>query len=731
MTFGSSFSGIEAASVAWATLGWKAVWFSEIDPFCRALLADKYPDVPNYGDVLSLPDGIREGRVAAPDVFCGGSPCQAFSVAGKRESLNDDRGNLTLAFVEVADAIDQVRTARGEPPAIVFWENVPGVLSTADNAFGCFLAGLAGECVPLQPPGGGWSNAGAVFGPTRRIAWRILDAQYFGVPQRRRRVYVVASAREGFDPVSVLFESQGVRRNPSAGDETEQVAAPDAGTGVEVEGGAVAGDFDAIPIQNATRGKEQNGVGVGRESDPMYTLDQGSQHAVGVPVGEDAPTALVCSGNGYWKESDGVGGTVRAREFQDDSMVILEPAAPKEPVVEQPVVGALLTNTGPRGHDAGNFACNQAVDAGHLIPVREPVAEGEPLDCRGGVSPTLTAKMQGSSGWAPVNEDAHLVPVAFRKSKRAQSAEDDETWVPGEVANTLNGFDTGERDTHAIIQPVPPEPIAFVQNQREEVRIVPSEALPALGAEQGSHQTVRIAVPSPVYSVQLDPPIPLDLRNALRDGGQDPRRDTSGTGIGDAGDPAFAVTAHTQAVAVEPQPFTFQPRIGRNGRGQPDPVCPPLTSEGISGDAQPCVVISSVFDARGHTDGRNVPTLRAKGNINDQCPILLDRDASSGSNSPPLTTQSSHHHQAVYAVRRLLPLECERLQGFPDHFTAIQYRGKVASDGPRYKALGNSWAVPVPRWIGQRIQAEVEGKLPSLAPPPDAEPLDFLDLLMG
>jgi DNA (cytosine-5)-methyltransferase 1 len=211
--FGSVCSGIEAASVAWGPLGWKAAWLSEIEPFPSAVLAHHYPDTPNLGDMTALPERIRSGEVEAPDLFCGGTPCQAFSVAGLRNSLDDARGNLSLVFCEIANAIDEVRSVRGLDQSVIFWENVPGVLSTKDNAFGCFLGALAGEDEPIIPSGEKWTNAGCVYGPQRAVAWRVLDAQYFGVAQRRRRVFVVASARADFDPAAVLFEFDGVRRD--------------------------------------------------------------------------------------------------------------------------------------------------------------------------------------------------------------------------------------------------------------------------------------------------------------------------------------------------------------------------------------------------------------------------------------------------------------------------------------------------------------------------------------
>jgi DNA (cytosine-5)-methyltransferase 1 len=206
MKYLSVCSGIEAATVAWHSLGWEPLAFSEIEPFPRKVLEYHYPDVPLHGDftVLRNQDWIKDA-----DILVGGTPCQAFSVAGLRDSLDDDRGNLTLEFVRLADAIDDLRSTG----TIIVWENVPGVLSVKDNAFGCFLAALTGNDAPLIPTGGKWTNAGMVVGPKRSAAWRILDAQYFGVAQRRRRVFVVASSRDGFDPAEVLFEREGLRRD--------------------------------------------------------------------------------------------------------------------------------------------------------------------------------------------------------------------------------------------------------------------------------------------------------------------------------------------------------------------------------------------------------------------------------------------------------------------------------------------------------------------------------------
>ena len=210
MKYLSVCSGIEAASCAWHTIGWEPLAFSEIEAFPRAVLTHHYPSVPLYGDFTTLKD---EPWVVDADVLVGGTPCQAFSVAGLRNSLADERGNLSLEFVRLANAIDNLRLSAGITPTIVVWENVPGVLSVSDNAFGCFLSALAGDDTPYVPPRGKWTNAGVVAGPQRTVAWRILDAQYFGVAQRRRRLFVVASAGTGVDPAAVLFECEGLRRD--------------------------------------------------------------------------------------------------------------------------------------------------------------------------------------------------------------------------------------------------------------------------------------------------------------------------------------------------------------------------------------------------------------------------------------------------------------------------------------------------------------------------------------
>lgn len=185
MRYLSVCSGIEAASVAWESLGWTPVAFAEIERFPSQVLAHHFPGVPNLGDMTKFREwDIDRGAV---NLIVGGTPCQSFSVAGLRKGLEDPRGNLALAFIGM---VDHYR------PEWVIWENVPGVLSSSGGRdFGSFLGALA--------------SIGYGF------AYRVLDAQYFGVPQRRRRVFVVAhSSGDSRRAAEVLFEPESLRGNP-------------------------------------------------------------------------------------------------------------------------------------------------------------------------------------------------------------------------------------------------------------------------------------------------------------------------------------------------------------------------------------------------------------------------------------------------------------------------------------------------------------------------------------
>jgi len=265
--YGSVCSGIEAATVAWHPLGWEAAWYSEIEPFPCAVLKHHYPAVPNYGDMTKYEEWPDEPI----NLLVGGTPCQSFSVAGLRKGLADPRGNLMLTYGAIA---------RRYRPEWLVWENVPGVLSSnGGRDFGTFLGMLA--------------ELGYGF------AYRVLDAQYFGVAQRRRRVFVVANARSWQRAAAVLFESHSLQGHPAPSRETAKdvagtftARANSGGCGQDVDLAASGymqvahAQSIAYPMHGGMIGRqEQNGPsgsGFGEETDPSYTLTAGGQVRHGV-----------------------------------------------------------------------------------------------------------------------------------------------------------------------------------------------------------------------------------------------------------------------------------------------------------------------------------------------------------------------------------------------------------------------------------------------------------------
>lgn len=202
-TIGSLCSGIEAASVAWENLGYNFEWYSEIADFPNKVLKARFPETKNLGDMAEIPQQILNKNVNSPDLICGGTPCQAFSYTGFRVGLNDERGNLTLKFIDVINANDEIRLKDGKERTVVFWENVEGVLSDNTNAFGCLVSSLAGLENPFVKTK--WPKAGILRGPVRNVAWRVIDAKYYGLPQQRKRLYLLAGGKT-FSPERVLFE---------------------------------------------------------------------------------------------------------------------------------------------------------------------------------------------------------------------------------------------------------------------------------------------------------------------------------------------------------------------------------------------------------------------------------------------------------------------------------------------------------------------------------------------
>lgn len=281
MRYFSVCSGIEAASVAWHPLGWEAVAFSEIEKFPSAVLAKRWPGVPNLGDMTCIEGEKYRGAV---ELIIGGTPCQDFSIAGKRAGLSGERSGLALHFA---------RLVRDIQPRWIVWENVPGAFSTnGGQDFGAF--------------------AGALAELGYGLAWRVLDAQYWGVPQRRRRIFLVGYLGDVRPAGAVLFERESLRRHTPPRGEKGKITAQIPQHVFEATGWYGLDEWPAdkasclsasnqrldyesetfvpcypINTQIATRCEalgEGTGLGVGKDGDPAFTLQAAHSHAVCAPI---------------------------------------------------------------------------------------------------------------------------------------------------------------------------------------------------------------------------------------------------------------------------------------------------------------------------------------------------------------------------------------------------------------------------------------------------------------
>jgi len=430
MRYLSVCSGIEAATVAWHPLKWEALAFSEIEPFPRKVLSYHYPDVRLEGDftVLREQDWIKDA-----DILVGGTPCQAFSVAGLRNSLDDDRGNLTLEFVRLADAIDDLRRIG----TIIVWENVPGVLSVKDNAFGCFLGALVGNDEPLVPTGGKWTNAGMVVGPKRRAAWRILDAQYFGVAQRRRRVFVIASSRDDFDPAEVLFEREGLRRDTPPGREKGQNTAKCLTTGV---GQRYDPETETLPVvtnSNVSETLTSNTGGLTRPAGNANELDFCVAQPIPFGVGEN-PDLGHCLRSGASKA-----------DKHESTTYIAQPMVVHG--TQDPCVSDIAFAQGRNNGGENVFAIDYEFNAHSVDDPTGPLLKGSPsggghplpavmqsigTDCFNGSITGNIAATLGTSG-SSVNDSGPTVMQSMavrrltpRECERLQGFPDDYTSIP-------------------------------------------------------------------------------------------------------------------------------------------------------------------------------------------------------------------------------------------------------------------------------------------------------------
>lgn len=273
MKLGSLFDGSGGFPLAARNVGIEPTWASEIEPFCVAVTKMNFPEMKHLGSVTKI-DGAK---VEPVDVITFGSPCQDMSVAGKREGLRGERSGL---FFEAVRIVKEMRAAtNGKFPRYAVWENVLGSLSSNDGQdFGCVLNELlavVGQS-PVVGPNDGWRKNGAICGDAFSIAWRVLDAQYWGVPQRRKRIFVVCDFRSQSAP-EILFKAVDVSVLPEQGGENQNGATPD----VERSADETGERRIVFSIQGNSKRPGQHGKGI-TENGVCYTLNTVERHAVAV-----------------------------------------------------------------------------------------------------------------------------------------------------------------------------------------------------------------------------------------------------------------------------------------------------------------------------------------------------------------------------------------------------------------------------------------------------------------
>jgi len=339
MKYGSVCSGVEAATAAWHPLGWEPQWFSEIEKFPSAVLAHHYPDVPNLGDMTQFKEWPIDRSI---DLLVGGTPCQSFSVAGLRKGLDDPRGNLMLTYLAIA--------AQYQPKWLV-WENVPGVLSSQRGRdFGTFLGALG--------------QLGYGF------AYRVLDAQYFGVAQRRRRVFVVGYLGDWRRAAAVLFERESLSGHPAPSREAGQKAAPTVTQGAPFSRtGNQRVEAEAIVAQCLT-------TRTGSMYDPfMETLPIGWSEELNALT--DLQPTIQRGGAGGRHEGVMIPIAFGAQNSASQGDSVSTKVTPTLDKSKTPAVVGTLT----RASSAGGTVTQQDINAGHILHSTSAARRLTPIEC--------------------------------------------------------------------------------------------------------------------------------------------------------------------------------------------------------------------------------------------------------------------------------------------------------------------------------------------------------------
>ena len=637
LTLGSLFDGSGGFPLGGLLAGIKPLWASEIEPFPIRVTTKRLPSVKHLGDISTV-DG---SKIEPVDIITFGSPCTDMSVAGKRAGLD---GRQSCLFYQAIRIVKEMRCATdGKYPRFIVWENVPGAFSS--NKGEDFKAVLEAVCsvkdesisVP-GPPKGKWANAGTVVGDGFSLAWRVLDAQFWGVPQRRKRIYLVADFAGG-SAGKVLFESEGVSGYSAEGFRAWQGAAGGAAEGAGTAGGVCLND--------------QGGQRMDVTDDVTCTLRAEAHHPPCVleSAGFCTEHSAKARGIGYEEETSPTlrAGTVPAAValYENHS----QDTRYTGPLETAPTVNATY------GMGGNNQPFVVEPDTPKTLKIRSG-CEG------GGKGPII---QDDKSATLSCNND-QTVFVPFSKGYRAHYKGDAPTWKNGKVANTLNTFDVGEsrcnelvvqaygicsRDSNAMKSDNPHSGFYEAETSR---------TLDANGGNPGCNQG-GIAVVEPegmsaFHINQRDEVIDLQgksgalmatrnmqMQTFVLQGsmiGRDDKNGPQGSGINE--DVSFTLDATDRHAVAQPTYCTS--KNSHFTRAEKE-----LANTLVATDYKDPPVINDVQTASGkEVFGTLSASMGSKQWLGNQ-------EAFSG---------DYHIVEPEYIVRRLTPTECARLQGFPD-----------------------------------------------------------------
>ena len=662
MTLGSLFDGIGGFPLAGVRQGFTPIWASEIEPFPIEVTKLRFPQMLSVGDITLL----KGAGLAPVDVVCGGSPCQDLSVAnGRRLGLQGKRSGLFMEQIRIIKEMRANDKANGRPadavrPRYMVWENVPGAFSCSGGEdFRAVLEETSrvadGTVSVPRPPGGIWQSAGAILGDQFSIAWRVYDAQYWSVAQRRKRIFLVADF-SGHSASKVLFEQDRLFGNSAEGEKTRQGVATDTQAG--------AGDPSRNPVRGCLTPWDVQSHRIYESEGVWPSLYSGGGGGHGyVSTGKEntesrqnPSIAFACNQRDEIRNLHDVSGAIQAQPGMKQQTFVAQ--FPKEsdenshrPAFTAGVVAkgngdcfitpeqhaSLTTGGGQAGQGypcvlTAGFCAGAGPSAGGI---------GYQVEC----APTLKA-----------SESGNMMPSVLCLNDQGGNQMD----VSRNITATLRAQEHGHSPLILGDQP------ELFENYGIDSRYTgPHKVAPTMSAryEAGGNNVPLISQPSLFPADPGENSLPLPAETYCIAGNIIDRQDKNGgNGIGVQPDISYTVTATDRHCVFSQQ---------RTDEYVPNKVVSTQSARQYK-DATDLVCNIGIAGPDGRAEN-GTPNGTPRSNTGDGYSLNKLNPARSGK-----------------LIRRLTPLECERLQGFPDHWTDIP----GASDSARYKALGNSVAIP-------------------------------------